>query len=56
MKNVERRGCVVTLVDTPVGEVSGIATIREMGAYVDIAEIAELMAYSKLLRLLMRKG
>ena len=55
-KNVELWGCVVTLVDTPVGEVSGVARIRNV-TYSEtlVGEIAELMAYCKLLRLLQRE-
>ena len=57
MSKVEWWGCTCTLSDTPVGEVSDIAWIRNVGHYsiVLVNEIAELLAYSKLLRLLRRK-
>ena len=56
LKYVERWGCTVTLENTPVGEVSEIITIRNV-AYSEtlVGEIAEFMAYCKLLRLLRRK-
>ncbi|MXZ90985.1 MAG: hypothetical protein F4W95_11595 [Chloroflexi bacterium] len=56
MEKSEERGCVVTLSETPVGEVSDVATVRNTGACVDVGEIAELLVYSKLLRLLKRKA
>lgn len=55
-KPVELWGCVVTLEDTPVGEVSEVVTMRNV-AYSEtlVREIAELMVYCKLLRLLRRE-
>ena len=56
MKKVVAWGCVTTLFGTPVGEVSDVATVRANTCAVSISNIAELMAYSKLLRLLRRKA
>ena len=57
MSNVERWGCVYMLSDTPVGEVSEIIWIRNVGHSLTLArEIAELLAYNKLLRLLRKKA
>ena len=56
MSKVKWWGCVHTLSDTPVGEVSDIAWIRNVGhSHTLVREIAELLAYSKLLRLLVRE-
>ena len=53
--NVASLGCVVTIYDTPVGEVSEIASVRNVAYSASIVrEIAELLAWSKLLRLLLR--
>ena len=55
-KNVDLWGCVVTLENTPVGEVSEEVTIRNVDYSITlVGEIAELMAYCKLLRLLRRE-
>lgn len=60
MEKVERLGCVCTLSDTPVGEVADSAWMRNVGTYSQslslIAEIARLLAFSKLLRLLQRRA
>ena len=56
MKMVEVQGCEVTLSDTPVGEVSEIAKVRNVVNSVNLAqEIADLMAWIKLLRLLQNR-
>ena len=55
-EKVELRGCVVTLEDTPVGEVSEVVTIRNVAhSETLVQEIAESMVYCKLLRLLRRE-
>ena len=47
---VEKWGCTAIVVDTPFGEVSASATIRNMeGAHSLVREIAELLALRKLL-------
>ena len=56
MSKVEWWGCVHTLSDTPIGEVSDIAWIRNAGhSHTLVREIAELLAYSMLLKLLIRR-
>ena len=56
MKRVEVWGCEVTIFDTPVGEVSEIAKVRNVGNSLSLVnDIGELMAWSKLLRLLLRR-
>ena len=53
---VELRGCIVTLENTPVGEVSEVVTIRNVAhSETLVGEIAIFMAYCKLLRLLRRR-
>ena len=59
MKDVEVLGCACTLFDTPIGEVSEVATMRNIG-YSDqylslIKEIAELLVWTKYSRLLSKK-
>jgi len=54
-KEIERIGCVATIDDTPVGEVSDVTTFRAIGAAKRVDYIAWLLVYSKLLRLLKRK-
>lgn len=60
MKDVERVGCVYTLLDTPVGEVSETAWMRNIGHYsqclVITQDIAELLVWTKLSRLLRRQA
>ena len=49
-------GCVVTISDTLVGEVSEIVKVRNVAHSLSLViEIGELMAWSKLLRLLRRR-
>ena len=59
MKYVERLGCEVTLLDTPIGEVSETAWMRNIGYSFQhtsvVKEIAELLAWTKVARLLKRK-
>ena len=53
LKKVECWGCVVTLLDTPAGDVSSTAKVRNVTHSLSyLSDIAELLAYSKLLRLL----
>ena len=49
-------GCLVTIFDTPVGEVSEIFKMRNLGYSAPslVSDIGDLMAWSKLLRLLRR--
>ena len=60
MSEVERVGCVFTLSDTPVGEVSDIVWIRNVGSYSQsltlVRKFAELLACNKLLRLLRKRA
>lgn len=60
MKYVETLGCVCTLYDTPVGEVSEVATMRNIGHPFQflslLQEIAELLAWAKYSRLLARRS
>ena len=60
MEHVETLGCVCTLYDTPVGEVSEVATMRNIGhsfQYLSLlGEIAELSAWAKCSRLLSRRS
>ena len=53
---VEVCGCLVTIFDTPVGEVSEIFKMRNLGYSAPslVHDIGDLMAWSKLLRLLRR--
>ena len=56
MKSVEVWGCVATISDTPVGEVSEIVKVRNVAHSLSLVmEIGELLAWSKLLRLLRRR-
>ena len=56
MDKIERVGCVCVLADTPVGEVSDMVWMRNVGHSLSLVnEIAELLAYSKLLRLLRKR-
>ena len=56
-QRVEFWGCTVTLSDTPVGEVSAIARARNVAHSLSIVqEIGELLAWSKLLRLLRKRS
>lgn len=53
LKKVEVWGCTVTISDTPVGEVSETVRVRNVAHSLSLVmEIGELMAWSKLLRLL----
>ena len=57
MSNVERWGCVCTLSDTSVGEVSEIVWIRNVVHSLSLVQkIAELLVCSKLLRLLRKRS
>ena len=60
ISEVERVGCVFTLSDTPVGEVSDIVWMRNVGSYPQsltlVRKFAELLACSKLLRLLRKRA
>ena len=54
-KRVEVWGCTVTLSHTPIGEVSATVKVRNVAHGLSLVmEIGELMAWSKLLRLLRR--
>ena len=59
MKHVERLGCQFILVDTPVGEVSATAWIRNIGYTMQhlplVKEIAELFVWIKMSRLLSKR-
>ena len=56
MNRVEVWGCVATLKNTPVGEVSEVVTIRNVAHSTTLVkEIAECMVLCKLLRLLRRQ-
>ena len=56
MKKVEVWGCVVAISDTPVGEVSEIAKVRNVDHSLSLVmEIGDLLAWNKLLRLLRRQ-
>lgn len=53
MKRVEFWGCIVTISDTPVGKVSARVRVRDVAHSLSLVmEIGELLAWSKLLRLL----
>ena len=55
-KKVEVLGCVVTISNTPVGEVSELVKVRNVAYSASlVTEIGQLMAWSKLLRLLRRR-
>ena len=55
-KNVAVLGCVHTLTDTPVGEVSAVAKVRNTThAITLVRDIGELVVWNKLLRLLRRQ-
>ena len=60
MKNVEEVKCTYTVFDTPIGEVSNVAWMRNIGDYskclLIIRDIAELLAWKKILRLLQRRA
>ena len=57
LEKADWQGCIVTLRDTPVGEVSEITRVRNVGCgEVILSDVAELMAWSKLLRLLRRRS
>ena len=54
-KRVEVWGCTVTISDTPIGEVSATVRVRNVAHALSLVmEIGELMAWSKLRRLLRR--
>ena len=56
MKKVEVWGCEVTISDTPIGDVSETVRVRNVAHSLSLAmEVGELMAWSKLLRLLHRR-
>lgn len=59
IKDIERVGCVYTLLDTPIGEVSETAWMRNIGhisqCLVITQDIAELLVWTKLSRLLRRR-
>ena len=53
LKNARVQGCVATIYDTPVGEVSESVKIRNVAHSLSLAiEIGEMMTWGKLLRLL----
>lgn len=55
MKRVEFWGCIATVSETPVGEVSVRVRVRNVAHSLSLVmEISELLAWSKLLRLLPR--
>ena len=55
LKRVKVWGCVVTISDTPLGELTEIVRMRNVAHSLSLViEIGELMAWSKLLRLLRR--
>ena len=55
LKRVKVWGCVVTISDTPLGELTEIVRVRNVAHSLSLViEIGELMAWSKLLRLLRR--
>ena len=56
LNRVSAWGCVVTIPNTTVGEVSEVVTIRNVAnAYSLAVEIARWMAWNKLLRILLRR-
>ncbi len=56
-RKVEVWGCTVTISDTPVGEVSATARVRNVAHSLSIVhEIGELLAWSKLLRRLRKRS
>jgi len=56
LERADWQGCVVTLRDTPVGDVSEVVQVRNLGCgEIILSDVAELMAWSKLLRLLRRR-
>ena len=56
LERADWQGCVVTLRDTPVGDVSEVVQVRNLGCGdIILSDVAELMAWSKLLRLLRRR-
>ena len=57
MRRVEFWGCVATISDTPVGEVSARVRVRNVAHSLSLVmEIGELLAWSKLLHLLRRRS
>ena len=56
LRRVSALGCVVTVPNTPVGEVSEVAKIRNVAnGYSLVIEIARWMTWNKLLRILLRR-
>lgn len=56
IKTVDSWGCIASISETPVGEVSAMAMVRNNTCHISVYDIAELLAYSKLLRLIRRTG
>ena len=56
LKAAEWNGCVYKLLDTPIGEISQVGWMRNFGTFGIVQEIAELLCWTKLSRLLRRQG